>query len=64
MWCTVGSGRCDTAFAADFMCVCQAVACNSGLAVVFEIESLSVRMITKRVGSKYCDCLCNKYIAF
>lgn len=64
MRCTVGLGRCDMAFAAGFVSVCQALACDSGLTVVFEMESLSVRMITKRAGSKYCDCLCNKYIAF
>lgn len=46
------------------MCVCQALACTSSLAGVFEIESLSLRMITKRVGNKYSNCLGNKYIAF
>jgi len=46
------------------MCMCQALACTSSLAVVFEIENLSLKMITKRVGSKYCSSLCKKYIAF
>lgn len=64
MCCTVASGRCDMTFAAGFMSICQALACNSSLAVVFEMESLSLRMITKRVGKKYSNCLCNKYIAF
>lgn len=45
-------------------CRCQALACDSSLTVVFEIESLSLRMIIKRLGNKYSNCLCHEYIAF
>lgn len=44
-------------------CRCRALAYNSSIAVVFEIESLSLRMIIKRVGDKY-DFSCHEYIAF
>lgn len=64
MCCAAGSGKCDMTFAAGFICVCQALACNRSLTVVFEMENLSLRMIFKRVWNKYSNCLCNNYIAF
>lgn len=59
----LGSGRCVT-FAAGFMYLCQALDCNRSFTVIFEMESLSLRVITERAGNKYSNCLCNKYIAF
>lgn len=40
--------RYGVTFVAGFMCMCQALACNSSLTVVFEMNSLSFMMITKR----------------
>lgn len=54
----LGSGKCDVTFAAGFVCVCvcQDLACNSSLTVVFEMGSLSLRLITKKVGDQYSNC--------
>lgn len=60
--CAVGSGKCDVTFAAGFVCV--KILPVTAASLVFEMESLPLRLVTMKVGDQYSNCLCNKYIAF